>query len=291
MNGQHTQQKTGRMMTAGGALAAVAILSGSVAITGSTPAAAQTQQSAQSGSDRLPDSVHGIMSRIAEMWQSASQRANDKSLPDGSRASYRASATALRQALTAGGLRPRSTVGGGFDAVSNAQLADDIHALRAAASSTPGWRAANLNQVASLYATGAKEFYTGSLREALLSTSTSSNGTGGNDLSRVAVMSPHYYSTYQSVTDDSFDPPTPFANALLTGPNSIYSSGLAGSPYFSALSPFSLPFGLVTANPLGTVVVGSGGITEVPGVVPEPVIQNVDVPPTPPVDATPPAGQ
>lgn len=127
---------------------------------------------AQSNSADLPAAARPVMERAAMVYQAAQARATRA--PESAQQSYRMAADAMKQALSAG--RLASTGSAPFNdarsaygmPISSTQVADDIRVLRAASKNATGSQAAMLQKIASLYATGAKEFFTGQLREALL---------------------------------------------------------------------------------------------------------------------------
>lgn len=130
-------------------------------------------------SANLPDSVRPIMIRAAVMLEAA--QARQQYAPGGARMSYRAAAAALRQALAAGhyagpSLASSSTSPAGLPMTAS-EIAADIQSIKSArANATPAQSAA-LMRVATFYATGAKEFFTGQLRDALFGTDNGMRGT------------------------------------------------------------------------------------------------------------------
>lgn len=134
----------------------------------------------------MPDSVRPVLLRAATMLQAA--RARQNRAPFGARQSYMASASALRQALAAGRFSAPSGYGSSISPaglpMTSSEIAGDIQMLKnARANATPAQSAA-LQRIATLYATGAKEFFTGQLRDALFTNDIGSTGTiairGGN---------------------------------------------------------------------------------------------------------------
>jgi len=128
--------------------------------------------------------VDGIMSRIAAMFTTAQSHAGAHGVPSTARDSYRTAASSLQRALAAGHVRINGSSIGSYAniPISSFQLADDIRTLRAEAQTAKPAQAAKLNQIAILYAAGAKEFFTATLRDALLRPVNASryaaNGTG-----------------------------------------------------------------------------------------------------------------
>jgi hypothetical protein len=140
-------------------------------------ALAQTGSSRAMASADLPASTRAVMLRASTMLQAAQARQSGAAY--GARQSYQAATSALRQALAAGRFTPTGT--GTGDAltglpVSSTQVAEDIRTLKSAMQGATPAQSAALQRVVSLYATGAKEFFTGQLRDALFSTD---NNTGG----------------------------------------------------------------------------------------------------------------
>lgn len=122
-------------------------------------------------SSLLPSNVQPAMSRMVQMMELA--RSRQRYAPAGAQQSYRNAENALRSALAAAKMVPsnaaRNTVATNGATISLHASAQDVRALRSAADRASSARQANaLRRLATLYATGAKEFYTGQLREALL---------------------------------------------------------------------------------------------------------------------------
>ena len=134
----------------------------------------------------VPAAVEPIMSRVATLLLVSEDR--QKTAPEGARASYKAAADALRELLTSNRLAPGAGAGGSIrsaPSVSSTQAANDVRTLRAAAKSSTGSKMEMLTKAASLYATGAKEYFTGQLREALFDTNVTAGpavlrGSGGS---------------------------------------------------------------------------------------------------------------
>jgi hypothetical protein len=151
------------------------------------------------GSADLPSSATPIMNRIAALLQ-ASQARTASRLPSGARASYTAAASAFHQALMAGRMSASGSAPANGALVSSLQVTDDIQTLRMAAQQSHGRQAGALTQIASLYATGAKEFFTGELRLALL-------GTGGARGTAIAISGSGASSERRSGTASSSELP------------------------------------------------------------------------------------
>lgn len=230
---------------------------------------------AQSGN--IADSTRPVMNRAAMMLQAAQARQNRA--PEAAQASYRNAADSLRQALTAGRFSagnapaafsdPKSAAG---LPVSSAQVADDIRVLRNAAKNAKGAQAADLQKVASLYANGAKEFFTGQLREALLGdiapsrviTIRKTGSASSSALPRVSqggVLLPD-----GTITQDN---PQVGAPALpITNTNPVTSGAIS--------APIGGP-GVIVTPP----VVDTPGVVTAPVVVPTaPVVSPTNTPPT-----------
>lgn len=175
---------------------------GNSATQGSVPASNQGMQGNQQGGQmhrqRTPgnsrisvttsNSLTGIIDRAQDMLRVADARKIDA--PGGAADSYRKASQSLRQMLSAAGLGTAGSsalpaMGGSASAgrataalssfpLSSEQATEDIRVLRSMATQASNGRSANtgmsadqLRKLASLYATGSKEFFTGQLRDAL----------------------------------------------------------------------------------------------------------------------------
>jgi len=105
-----------------------------------------------------------VLERAAEMLRTSRMRMADA--PSGARQSYQAAVNALTRMLRTYGVSADGAISGRGVNVTASQAADDVRTLRSVAKNN---RSGNMQQAASLYATGAKEFFTGQLREALYS--------------------------------------------------------------------------------------------------------------------------
>lgn len=184
---QGRQSGTGEMGTPGSQTQGTpsgAAAQGNTATQGGSPAyrpapgSSRVQVSSSNG-------LSSILARAQDMLRVA--RARQADAPSGARQSYKASAQALHHMLTTAGYGSSSSsalpalgtstktrgvsVSLSTMPVSSEQITQDIQTLRWMAKqgshSGSGLSKADMQQVASLYATGAKEFFTGQLREAL----------------------------------------------------------------------------------------------------------------------------
>jgi hypothetical protein len=123
----------------------------------------------------LPSSATPAMTRITAMLQATEGRMHGAP-PASARSMYQSAATSLRQALRMGRVTAMSPAAGAGNAaglpISSMQIGDDIRALRSAAQSAHGAQSTVLNQIAGLYATGAKDYFTAEMRVALLGNTT-----------------------------------------------------------------------------------------------------------------------
>lgn len=105
-----------------------------------------------------------VLERAAEMLRASRMKLADA--PSGARQSYQSATNALTQMFRAYGVSANGATSGRGVNVTASQAAADVQTLRALAKNN---RSGKMQQAASLYATGAKEFFTGQLREALFS--------------------------------------------------------------------------------------------------------------------------
>ncbi len=120
-------------------------------------------RNAANGSLSAPlGNANPVLERAAEMLREARMRMADA--PSGARQSYQSSVNAFTQLFRAYGVSADGTMSGRGVNVTASQAADDVRTLRSVAKNN---RSGKMNQAASFYATGAKEFFTAQLREAL----------------------------------------------------------------------------------------------------------------------------
>lgn len=143
---------------------------------GLPPANGNSAGGASGAANPMTGSVQGlqpVLQRAAQYQQAASVRGNTG--PSAVRVSYSAANQAFGDLLrTIGTSGPANGVGASSDKalnVSSEQAANDVRLLKAAARQAKSAdEESRLKKAASLYATGAKEFLTAQLREALLET-------------------------------------------------------------------------------------------------------------------------
>jgi len=115
-----------------------------------------------------------VLQRVADLQRASQIRVNQG--PAGARVSYSAAHQAFGDLLSTLGASTQwsATGANSMPVVSSQQAADDVRLLRSAANRAKDIGEGNrLKKAAALYATGAKEYLTGQLREALLGTGTS----------------------------------------------------------------------------------------------------------------------
>jgi len=115
-----------------------------------------------------------VLQRAADLQRASQLRVNQA--PSGARISYSAAHQAFGDLLSTLGAPNQWGVANAnsMPVVSSQQAADDVRLLRSAANRAKDINEGNrLKKAAQLYATGAKEYLTGQLREALLETGTS----------------------------------------------------------------------------------------------------------------------
>lgn len=190
-------------------------------------------------SSATPVTVYGnassILTRAAEMMRESRLRASNA--PTGARESYLAATRSFERMFRAYGASSSASATGRGTSVTSGQAADDVRTLRAS----------KRTQVASLYATGAKEFFTAQLREALLGPSTlppivlRGNRRNSGRTYTAGSQNGTAASAVQQPDQNGVDPNT-------TDPNSF---PVVNSP----VSPFqTLPGGAVTITPGNTIV-------------------------------------
>jgi hypothetical protein len=226
----------------------------------------------------MPADVTPILNRAAEMAQRSRYR--QRYAPAGAKKSYSNAESALRAALKTARMSTSSSLNNASawqTSVSSAQAAEDIRTLRETAKSATPQRAAMLRKVASLYATGSKEFFTAQLREALLET----------DAERIVIRNNgnNGYGRASSASQ-----PAPWPKAPASARNTVGSPPNNSAP--PTLDQVAPPPGVpgsggVAPNVIITPVVPNGVVIS-PNVIVTPTAPIVPVPVVPVVPTAPP---
>lgn len=229
-------------------------------------------------------SVSGAIGRAAAFAQTARQRA--RSAPSSSRASYRQAATEFGAVARAGSAARQGSQTGGALTFSAAQSQADVRAMLVASlNARRAGRtrdASRYRTLATRYATGARAFFTGQLREILFSPSTGASRTlviQGD--SRAAARSRSSAASRTRSTGNGAALTTPAAGNNQSGGGQIF-NGAGATP----VPPTPVPAG---GNPVTTPGTPPAGpiIQNDPGTTPDVIVTTPNAPIVVPGPATP----